>query len=164
MVGVMAMAPMDLKAHGHEHASSYVVSLHIAGMFAVSPLVAWYADRRGAIVAVRVGAVVLVVANLMSVVSPDDVALAFAAMWALGLGWAFALVGGSILLTDGVASRYRVSVQGTADVTMSLAGGLASVAAGVVLDVTGFSLFALLSALFTLLAFAAVFWTGGARR
>jgi hypothetical protein len=37
MVAVMAMTPVHLKLHGHESVSQYVVSLHIAGMFAFSP-------------------------------------------------------------------------------------------------------------------------------
>ena len=47
MVAVMAMTPVHLKLHGHEGVSQYVVSLHIAGMYAFSPLVGRYSDRRG---------------------------------------------------------------------------------------------------------------------
>ena len=47
MVAVMAMTPVHLKLHGHEGLSQYVVSLHIAGMYAFSPLVGRYSDRRG---------------------------------------------------------------------------------------------------------------------
>ena len=52
MVAVMAMTPVHLKLHGHEGLSQYVVSLHIAGMYAFSPLVGRYSDRRGRIRAI----------------------------------------------------------------------------------------------------------------
>ena len=47
MVGVMAMTPVHLKLHGHEAVSQYVVSTHIAGMYAFSPLVGRYKRREG---------------------------------------------------------------------------------------------------------------------
>ena len=47
MVAVMAMTPVHLKLHGHEGVSPYVVSLHIAGMYAFSPWVGKFADKNG---------------------------------------------------------------------------------------------------------------------
>lgn len=48
MVAVMAMAPVHLVTHGHslQHVG-FIVSLHVAGMFAPSPLSGWAADRFG---------------------------------------------------------------------------------------------------------------------
>ena len=52
MVAVMTMTPVHMKLHGHETLSPYVISAHIGGMFAFSPLVGRFADRRGRIPAV----------------------------------------------------------------------------------------------------------------
>src|SRR4029450_9525248 len=51
MVGVMAVAPVHLTEHGHHHLEfvGAVISLHVAGMFAPSPISGWLADRIGPI-------------------------------------------------------------------------------------------------------------------
>jgi MFS family permease len=150
MVGVMAMAPIDMKAHHHEAVSSVVVSVHIAGMFAFSPLVGRYADRWGRLASLRAGALVLLAACGLSALSSDNVALMFAAMFALGLGWTLALIGGSSLLIEHVPLDHRVPVQGTADLTTAVCGGLASVVCGFVMNWAGFAALALGSAVLTL--------------
>lgn len=146
MVGVMAMTPIDMKMNGHEMVSPYVVSVHIAGMFAFSPLVGRYADRRGRLAALRAGSVVLVSAGVLSGMAADDVPMMFVAMWALGLGWTLALIGGSSLLIDSVPASHRVPVQGTADLTTAVCGGLAGVLCGFLLDWVGFAALAVGSA------------------
>jgi MFS family permease len=157
MVGVMAMTPIDMKSHGYEHASSYVVSIHIAGMFAFSPLVGMYADRRGRMASLRLGGMVLLIANVLSALAANNVPLMFVAMWALGFGWTLGLVGGSSLLIDGVPLSHRVPVQGAADLTMSVCGGLAGVAYGFIMDAVGFATLAAISAVATLLILFGVF-------
>ncbi|WP_370333329.1 MFS transporter [Mycolicibacterium hippocampi] len=149
MVGVMAMTPIDMKAHDHEAVSSLVVSVHIAGMFAFSPLVGRYADRRGRLATLRAGSLVLLAACGLSALSSDSVALMFVAMFALGVGWTLALIGGSSLLIEHVPWEYRVPVQGTADLTTAVCGGLASVVCGIVMNWVGFTALTLGSALLT---------------
>ncbi len=150
MVGVMAMSPIDMKAHDHEAVSSLVVSVHIAGMFAFSPLVGRYADRRGRLAALRAGSLVLLAACALSAFSSDRVPLMFAAMFALGLGWTLALIGGSSLLIEHVPWEYRVPVQGSADLITAVSGGLASIVCGFVMDWAGFAALTLGAAMLTL--------------
>lgn len=157
MVGVMAMTPIDMKAHDHEAVSSLVVSVHIAGMFAFSPLVGRYADRRGKLAALRAGALVLLVACGLSAQSSDNVPLMFVAMFALGVGWTLALIGGSSLLMEHVPWEYRVPVQGTADLTTAVCGGLASVVCGVIMNWAGFTALALGAAVLPLPVLLGVF-------
>ncbi|MDZ7881486.1 MAG: MFS transporter [Mycobacterium sp.] len=157
MVGVMAMTPIDMKAHDHEAVSSLVVSVHIAGMFAFSPLVGRYADRRGRLAALRAGSLVLLVACGLSALSSDNVPLMFVAMFALGVGWTLALIGGSSLLMEHVPWEYRVPVQGTADLTTAVCGGLASVICGVIMNWAGFTALALGAAVLTLPVLLGVF-------
>lgn len=150
MVGVMAMTPIDMKAHDHEAVSSLVVSVHIAGMFAFSPLVGRFADRRGRPAALRAGSVVLLAACGLSAFSSDKVPFMFAAMFALGMGWTLALIGGSSLLTEHIPWEYRVPVQGTADLITAVSGGLASVVCGFIMDWVGFAALNLGAAVLTL--------------
>lgn len=142
MVAVMAMTPVHLKLHGHEGVSQYVVSLHIAGMYALSPLVGRYADRKGRVWAIFAGSVVLTASTLLAALSGDVEQLLFPSLWGLGVGWSFGLIGGSSLLTDSVPAERRVGVQGSADLLMSLCGGLAGFGSGFVRRAIGYHLLA----------------------
>ena len=135
-----------MKAHGHETMSQFVVSLHIAGMYAFSPLVGRYADRRGRIPAILAGGVILLLAALLASIAGNAELLLFPSLWALGLGWNFGLIGGSSLLTESVPVAERVGVQGSADLLMSLCGGLAGFASGFVRHAVGFTMLANLAA------------------
>jgi len=142
MVAVMAMTPMHMRLHGHETMSAYVVSLHIAGMYAFSPIVGRFSDRRGRLPTILVGAVVLVAATVVAALSGDVEQLLFPSLWLLGLGWNFGLIGGSSLLVDETAPGDRVAVQGTADLLMSFCGGLGGFASGFIRQAIGFHLLA----------------------
>jgi MFS family permease len=120
-------------------------------------LVGRYADRHGRIRSLRLGGLVLLVAGLLSALATNNVALMFAAMWALGFGWTLGLVGGSSLLSDSVPLTHRVPVQGAADLTMSVCGGIAGVMSGFVMDVVGFATLALISSAATLIILVAAF-------
>lgn len=140
MVAVMTMTPVHLRLHGHEGVSPYVVSLHIAGMFAFSPLVGRYADRYGQVSAIFVGGVLLVAANVLSAVSGEGHIILFPSLWLLGVGWNFGLIGGSSLLVESVEESVRVRVQGAADLLMSFCGGLAGFSSGFIRRAIGFHL------------------------
>ncbi|MEY3615972.1 MAG: hypothetical protein RLZZ518_974 [Actinomycetota bacterium] len=140
MVAVMTMTPVHLKLHGHEGISSYVVSLHIAGMFAFSPLVGKYADRHGRVNAIFLGALLLVISSALSAVAGDGNPMLFPSLWLLGIGWNFGLIGGSSLLVESISDDVRVRVQGTADLLMSFCGGLAGFSSGFIRRAIGFHL------------------------
>ena len=140
MVAVMAMTPVHLKLHGHEGVSPYVVSLHIAGMYAFSPLVGKYADKHGRVATINMAAILLVAATLLSAVSGDVEQLLFPSLWLLGIGWNFGLIGGSSLLIDVTEPSKRVATQGVADLMMSFCGGLAGFASGFIRKAIGYHL------------------------
>ena len=140
MVAVMTMTPVHLRLHGHEGVSPYVVSLHIAGMFAFSPLVGKYADRYGRVNAIVVAALLLVTASAMSALSGDGDIMLFPSLWLLGIGWNFGLIGGSSLLVESLDDSIRVRVQGAADLLMSFCGGLAGFSSGFIRRAVGFHL------------------------
>ncbi|HUP75571.1 MAG TPA: MFS transporter [Acidimicrobiales bacterium] len=142
MVAVMAMTPVHLKLHGHEGVSQYVVSTHIAGMYAFSPIVGRYSDRRGRLPAILWGSIMLVASTTLAALSGDVEQLLFPSLWALGLGWNFGLIGGSSLLIDSVPANERVSVQGSADLLMSFCGGMAGFASGFVRRAVGYHMLA----------------------
>lgn len=144
MVGVMVMTPVHL---GHSGASlevvGIVISLHVAGMYAASPLMGWLADRMGRLPTIGIGlallASALVVAGLARSGAPGLVA---AGMVLLGLGWSAVLVSGSTLLSESVPAGSRTSVQGASDLVMGLAGAGAGALAGPVLQLGGYAVLA----------------------
>ena len=138
MVAVMTMTPVHMKLHGHETLSPYVISVHIGGMFAFSPLVGRFADRRGRIPAVFTGATILLGSTLLASVAGAAEWLLFPSLWGLGLGWNFGLIGGSALLSESVPANDRVGVQGAADLLMSLCGALAGFSSGFVRRAVGY--------------------------
>ena len=138
MVAVMTMTPVHLKGHGHETVSAYVISLHIVGMYAFSPLIGKFSDLRGRQNTIMIGALLLMGSTVMSALAGDSPALLFPSLWLLGIGWSFGLIGGSSLLVDSVATESRVRVQGTADLMMSFFGGMAGFSSGFIRKAIGF--------------------------
>ena len=138
MVAVMTMTPVHLKSHGHETVSAYVISLHIVGMYAFSPLIGKFSDSRGRHNTIMIGALLLMGSTVMSALAGDSPALLFPSLWLLGIGWSFGLIGGSSLLVDSVATESRVRVQGTADLLMSFFGGMAGFSSGFIRKAIGF--------------------------
>jgi len=138
MVAVMTMTPVHMKLHGHEMLSQYVVSLHIAGMYAFSPLVGRLADKKGTTITVLIGSTLLVLATIMSALSGEAALMLFPALWLLGIGWNFGLIGGSAMLLESVPAEKRVTVQGSADLMMSFCGGLAGLSSGFIRRAFGY--------------------------
>lgn len=138
MVAIMTMTPVHMKLHGHEGISQFVVSLHIAGMYAFSPFVGRYADRKGTIAAVYVGSITLVAATVLSALSGESAIILFPALWLLGIGWNFGLIGGSSMLLESVSDDQRVTVQGSADLMMSFCGGMAGLSSGFIRRAVGY--------------------------
>jgi len=137
MVAVMTMAPVQLRHHDVGlTAIGLIVSVHIAGMFAPSPLSGWLTGRLGAApVAAGGGGLLVVACGLAAVDAGSPLALG-AAMVLLGAGWNMCLVAGSDLLTADVSPVQRPRREGWGEVSMGIAaagGGAASggiVAAG----------------------------------
>ena len=149
MVGVMAMTPLHMRAHGHEVGIiGLVISAHTAGMYAFAPLAGWAADRFGRVQAISLGAAVLVAATAMTALAGEAPALLmFPGLYLLGLGWSFGMVAGSALLTESIPAEERVSAQGAADLMAAIVSGVAALASGLVLDMAGFHILSMIGIL-----------------
>lgn len=136
MVSVMVMTPLHMEHGGSElRVIGVVISVHVLGMFAFSPLVGIAADRFGRAASIACGAALLLLAAALSGGSPEGSSWQiFAGLFLLGLGWSFATVAASALLTEHTPLAARTDVQGTADMTMNLTaaggGGLAGLIVG----------------------------------
>jgi MFS family permease len=141
MVAVMAVAPVHMTEHAHHHLQfvGIVISLHVAGMFAPSPISGWLADRIGPIAVATIGFAFVVVAGLTGLfVDLESGAGITALLVVLGLGWNFGIVGGSTLLTASTTPRLRPHAEGIGEVAMGLAAGLGAPIAGVLVAGGGF--------------------------
>ncbi len=154
MVGVMAMTPVHIRSAGHDAAHTLrivgvVLSLHIAGMFAFSPVVGWLTDRYGRRPVILAGIALLLAACALVGTAGHDSARLAAGLMALGIGWSCTMVAGSALLSESVSAEMRTSAQGLSDVTMGLAGASAGALSGAIVQGWGFSMLALIAALAT---------------
>ena len=140
MVGVMAMTPLHMEAHGHTNGViGQVISAHTAGMFALAPLAGWLSDHFGRVVTIALGGGTLVAATALTALAGEaPQALMFPGLFLLGLGWSFTIVAGSALLTESVGIGDRVAVQGAADTATNIASGTGALMSGVVLSMSGF--------------------------
>lgn len=141
MVGVMVMTPVAMNAHGHSlEIIGIVISLHILGMYAASPLFGWFVDRLGAMPVVMLGCGIFLAAiTLGAIVSEgSDPVLMSMALTMLGLGWSACLIGGSSLLNQSAPEDLRVPLQGANDMTMNFAAAGMAALAGPVLAAGGF--------------------------
>jgi len=142
MVAVMTMTPPHMKDHGHADLSASVVALHIVGMYGLSPWIGRFTDRVGRLRAIAIGAIVLGVGIVSTVIAGYVPALMFVGLLLLGVGWSIGLIAGTTLVSESVRADAKVEVQGTADLAMSFFGGAAAFASGFVKQSFGFHLLA----------------------
>ena len=150
MVAVMAMTPVRL---GESHADAdvlrlvgIVLSLHIAGMYAFSPVVGWLTDRLGRRAVILGGVGLLLAACAVAGTAGHHTPRLSVGLVLLGLGWSGTMVAGSTLLSESVPAGVRPSVQGLSDLIMGLAGAGAAVASGFVMQFAGYPVLTLLAA------------------
>ncbi|MCX4473780.1 MFS transporter [Micromonospora sp. NBC_01655] len=153
MVAVMSMTPVRLGEYHSDAAVlgvvGVVLSLHIAGMYALSPVVGWLTDRLGRRPVILGGLAVLLAACAVAGVSGHHTPGLSVGLVLLGLGWSGTMVAGSTLLSESVPTAVRPSVQGLSDLTMGLAGAAAGALSGFVMQVAGYPTLTLLAAIAT---------------
>jgi MFS family permease len=144
MVGVMSMTPVHIGGYVHEHGDllrivGLVISIHITGMYAFSPVIGWAADRFGRRPVILTGVVLLASACALSGAAGDDTVLLATGMGLLGVGWGCTMVAGSTLLSESVPVFERAGVQGLSDIIMGVSAASAGALAGIVVDLFGFA-------------------------
>jgi MFS family permease len=155
MVATMAVAPAHLEAHGYSLGGiGLVVSVHVLGMFAPSPLTGWLADRAGGGVVAGVGAVLLVGAGFGGAIAGAHDGPAFTAVLVLlGIGWNAGVVGGSTMLVASVPPAVRQNAEGIGEVAMGLAAGAGAPIAGLMVAAGGLPTLSVASAAVSVLVF-----------
>ena len=140
MVSIMAMTPIHLLHHGATlTVVGLTISLHIAGMYAVSPVFGLLADRWGRVPTILLGFGVLLACVAVIAFGQHDQSAVTLALVLLGRGWSAVTVAGSALLTEASSEELRTKRQGRNDFLMSLVAALGATGAGAVLNWIGFA-------------------------
>jgi MFS family permease len=150
MVGVMSMTPVHIGATHHADVLrivGIVLSLHIAGMYAFSPVTGWLTDRFGRRPVILGGIALLLAACAVAGTAGDDTPRLALGLTLLGMGWSGTMVAGSTLLSESVGLANKPSVQGLSDLVMGLAGAGAGALSGVIVAWSGYDTLTALSAI-----------------
>lgn len=158
MIMVMVMTPVHMQHGGMSlRLVGIVISLHVLGMFAFSPVFGWLADRfgplrvavggmalQGAAVALGFTAAALVPAagthaghGAAGPVVNTEV-LTAAALVLLGLGWSACVIASSAVLASVAEPHVKLPLQGATDALMNYFGAGAAALAGPLLAWGGF--------------------------
>ncbi|HEX8032986.1 MAG TPA: MFS transporter [Ktedonobacterales bacterium] len=134
MVGIMAIVPVHMAAMSNSlQITGMVVSVHVAGMFAPSPITGWLADRVGPVPVALTGILLLTTAGATGIFIGQHDAFSMGLMVIiLGLGWNCGAVGGSVLLAASVPGALRPHIEGIGEVTMGVAAAMGAPIAGVI--------------------------------
>ncbi|MEW9549344.1 MFS transporter [Nonomuraea sp. NPDC050783] len=153
MVSVMSMTPVKLHHDGSAlDVIGLVISLHIAGMYMMSPLVGWLADRAGKVPVLVLGMGLLLLAATLAGTAGHRVGQVTAALFLLGLGWSCGLVAGSALVTESVPIERRPAVQGLSDLIMNVCGATGTIVAGAIVGVLSYGFLGLVVGVMVALA------------
>ncbi len=154
MIGVMAMTPVHIGQAGHPEGDTLrivgiVLSVHIAGMYALSPVTGWLTDRIGRRPVILGGIALLIAACAVAGTAGHDTPRLSFGLILLGMGWSATMVAGSTLLSESVGVENKPSVQGLSDFVMGLAGALAGALSGVVVAWSSYATLTMLAAVVT---------------
>jgi MFS family permease len=138
MVMVMNITPVHMTHYDHGLTDiSFVISMHILGMYGLSMVTGWISDRWGRLPTVAIGSLMLIGACVLAPTNPDTLPLA-ASLFLLGLGWNFCFVAGSALLTDRLAVNEQPRIQGSADLVVGAASVIGSLSSGELMASAGY--------------------------
>jgi MFS family permease len=138
MVAVMGVTPVAL--HHHDTSTtviSTVISLHIAGMWALSPFVGWFLDRFGRKPGLLAGGAISIAGCLLAA-TDSGAGLVAIGLFAIGLGWSATFLGATALISDLTEPSERGAALGFNDLLVSMSSAIAGFAGGFVFEGAGF--------------------------
>lgn len=144
----------------------FTISLHIAGMFALSPVMGWLTDKAGRPQTITIGFTTIIAAAAVAGFGQSSTVAVAVGLVLLGLGWSASSISGSTLLAESVAQESRVVVQGVSDMLMGIAGAVGGATSGLVLSGAGYLGLNMVGAVVgaAVLAFALVTLAAGRRK
>jgi MFS family permease len=149
MVSVMVMTPIHMK---HVDVSlriiGFVISVHVLGMYAFSPIIGSLSDRLGRVRIIQIGLVILLASTIVAGSAAADNAIQLGVgLFLLGLGWSCTLIAGSAFLSESVSIQMRPASQGASDLVMNLAGAGGGAVAGLIIGTLSYGWLCLFAAI-----------------
>jgi MFS family permease len=134
MVSVMSMTPVHLTNHGASLAIvGFTISLHVLGMYALSPVWGIVSDRLGRLPTILIGQGLLGAGLVINALYGEFEAGVVVGLTLIGLGWSASTIAGSALVTEASAQPVRARNQGRSDLVMNFSGAAGGALAGPVL-------------------------------
>ncbi|GDX22995.1 tetracycline resistance protein [Actinomycetes bacterium] len=148
MVSVMVMTPVHMK---HVDVTlkiiGLVISVHVLGMYAFSPIIGSLSDKIGRVQIIQIGVVLLIVSTIVAgTAAADDAVQLGIGLLLLGLGWSCTLIAGSALLSESVDVEMKPASQGASDLVMNLMGAGGGALAGVIIGTLSYGWLCLFAA------------------
>jgi MFS family permease len=158
MVGVMGVTPAALHHLGHGDATiAWIISLHIGGMFAFSPLIGAAMDRWGRRLGLIVGCSASIVGALVAGTGGSAAAVG-GGLFALGIGWSATFLGATAVISDVTTPVERAGALGFTDLFVSACSATAGVVSGIVLETAGYPTLGVVTAVLVTLVLGVVVW------
>ncbi len=158
MVTLMVMTSVHMKALHHPlTAVSLVISGHTLGVYAFAIVSGRLTDRWGRGPVIVVGSGILTLSCVMAALSTGLMPL-LVALFLLGLGWNFAYVAGSTLLTDQLSPAERAKTQGVNDLLLGFASAAGSFGSGIIFSLAGYAVLAATAASAALVPLGLAIW------
>jgi MFS family permease len=140
MVAVMGVTPVALDDYGATAAAiAIVISLHIAGMYALGPVIGSLLDRYGRRPGLLAGAAISAVGAVTGSFT-EQTPLIAVGMFLVGVGWALCYLGATAVVSDLTTAEERGTALGATDLCTSLAAAAGVLASGFVLESSGLAL------------------------
>lgn len=159
MVLLMVITPLHMDNLGQDSAAiSRVIMFHTLGMFAFSWMTGFFIRRVGQIWVIMIGALTLIAACVIAPIA-SSVWMLSVALYLLGLGWNFAYVGGSSLLTVSVTEAERPRMQSTAEAVVAVSSMLASLSTGFIYGNLGMVMTGVVGFVASAILILVLFWT-----
>jgi MFS family permease len=146
MIALMGATPVALHHRDVSGAAiSSVIGVHIAGMFALSPLVGALLDRFGRRAGLAAGGVCSLVGALLASTQAGALVVG-AGLFAVGLGWCATFLAATAVISDATTPAERAGALGVNDLIVSLSSAGAAVAGGLVFEHAGYRMLGLATA------------------
>jgi MFS family permease len=137
MVTFMSVVPVVLHAHhAGELTVSIVVSLHLAGMFALSSVIGGALDRWGRRTGL-LGGLALSVAGVLLSLGEGATILPAAGLLLIGIGWSMGYVASTAIVSDVAAPAERAGALGLMDLVASVSAAVGVLSGAALLQATG---------------------------
>ena len=118
-----------------------IVSINIAGMYLLSPVVGWLVDYFGRVPMITVGVMISAFACILSGLTSAEATTVLAlGQFLLGLGWSCTMISGATLLTDEVSPINRPAVQGFSDLLVNISSAVGGITAGLLILTASFEI------------------------